>query len=63
VIPSSLQLKEQTLLGLAPVHASLLGTNSDGGQISRYDNRGGYGETWCHAGAAVSLVRIFYSIP
>jgi hypothetical protein len=63
VIPSSLQLKDQTLPGFATVNAKLLGTTRDGGQIIRYDICGGYGETSCHASVVVSLVRIFYSIP
>jgi hypothetical protein len=63
VIRSTVQLKDGTLPGFATVHAELVGTTLDGGQIIRYDIRGGYGEASCHASVVVSLVRIFYSIP
>jgi hypothetical protein len=63
VISSTLQLKDRTLAGLATVHAKVLGTTRDGGQIIRYDIRGGYGEASCHASVEVSLVRIYYWIP
>jgi hypothetical protein len=63
VIPSSLELKDETLPGCAIVRAQRVGTTLNGGQIIRYDIRGSYGEDVCRASAEVSLVRIFYSIP